>query len=143
MALITSIDIRADQAGFTLIELMIVVVVIAILGAIALPSYREHVIKTRRAAAGACLLEQAQIMERFYTTHMTYTGAPDPAGGCVNDIAEYYTLPAATVAGSGRGFSLEARPVSGKQDDAKCGTLTLDQTGTKGESGTGTVTDCW
>ena len=58
--------------GFTLIEVMITVAIIAVLTAIAYPSYESHVTKTRRAAAAGCLLERAQFMERFYTTNLSY-----------------------------------------------------------------------
>ena len=62
--------------GFSLIELMIVVLVLGVLMAIAYPSYEAHVTKTRRAVAASCALEAAQFMERFYTTNMSYL---DPA----------------------------------------------------------------
>ena len=63
-------------AGFNLIELMIVVAVIAIIASIALPAYNEHIRKTRRAAGGACAMAMAQQTERWYTTNLTYVGAP-------------------------------------------------------------------
>src|SRR5690606_9148183 len=66
------------QRGMTLIELLIAVAVIAILGAIATASYRQQVIKSRRAAGAACLQEAVQYMERYYTEHLTYSKADAP-----------------------------------------------------------------
>ena len=66
--------IRSAAAGFTLIELMIVVAVVAILAAIAVPSYQEQVRKSRRAQAKADLVEYAQMAERFFTVNNTYVG---------------------------------------------------------------------
>jgi type IV pilus assembly protein PilE len=58
--------------GFSLIELMIVVVIVAILGSIAYPSYLNQVTQFRRADAQAVLMEAAQFMERFYTENNRY-----------------------------------------------------------------------
>src|SRR3546814_6618030 len=56
---------KTQMRGFTLIELMVVVAIIAILASIAYPAYTDYIVKTRRSAGAACLLEQAQLMERY------------------------------------------------------------------------------
>lgn len=60
------------QRGFTLIELMIVVMVVAVLGSLAYPSYSEFVAKSRRAAMTATLMQGSQWIERFYTENFSY-----------------------------------------------------------------------
>ena len=128
--------------GFTLIEVMIVVMVISILSAIAYASYQRNVIESRRKAATGCLMEVGQFMERYYTTNLTYVNAATPGLQCRTDLAAFYTIGVGTPTATG--YALTATPV-GQQalKDTRCGTLGLTQTGAKTETGTGTVVDCW
>lgn len=64
------------SAGFTLIELMIVVIVIGILAAIAIPSYQQYVLRSHRAVAKADLAEYAQRAERYHSSNNRATPCP-------------------------------------------------------------------
>lgn len=150
---------RKDPRGFTLIELMIVVAVIAILAAIAYPSYQDSIRKSRRADAKAVLLQAAQWMERFYTENHRYD--QDRAGTAValpltkapiDNTTKYYDISlsanctgAATATATA--FTLSACPISTTdQSKDKCKTLTLTNAGVKGVSGVAlgvTADECW
>ena len=134
--------------GFTLIELMIAVAVVAILGAIAWPMWQDYIMRSHRTAAKACLLEQSQYMERFYTQNMSYATSRDgddvalPDGGCAAEQAEYYTFSIADV--DDTSYTLEAEPQGTQATrDTACGTLGVDQTGAKTKSGEADVSKCW
>tara|TARA_R110002072_G_scaffold48617_5_gene132887 strand:- start:636 stop:1088 length:453 start_codon:yes stop_codon:yes gene_type:complete len=71
----SSEHLRTRVRGFTLIELMIVIVIIAVLASVALPSYQNYVVRTNRTAAQADLLAAAQAMEKHYGINFTYAGA--------------------------------------------------------------------
>ena len=122
-------------AGFSLLELMIVVGIVAILASLAIAGYDYAMRKTRRAAAQGCLTEGAQRAERFYTTHMTYTGAPAPT--CSTDVSKYYAVRFAAGEPTNTTYLLEAVP-QGPQRKDSCGTLTLNDRTQKTPA-----TDCW
>lgn len=136
-----------NNRGFTLIELLVTMVIVAILAAVAVPSYLDSVRKGRRAEGRSAALLAAQAQERFFTSNNRYTTDLTVAGYKAysgSDLAHSaYTL---TVAAGGSGsintsFVVSAAPVA---SDAKCGTLVLDSYGNKTVSGgTGTPADCW
>lgn len=132
---------RKLEQGFTLIEAMIVVGIIAILSAIAYPSYTQFIARGHRADARATVLDAAQYMERQYSTQGAYQDAlparllvsPAGAGGA----QQRYTV---TVTTSVSAYTLSAAPIGADP----CGTLTLTNTGVKGRLGAGlSVAECW
>lgn len=136
--------------GFTLIEVMIVVVIISILAAISYPAYRSSVLKSHRVDARSSLLETAQILERCYTEFNAYnnvTCSIVDAGPVISKLSDaapltgsgYYTV--SSTALTATTFTIQAvATTKGKQnDDTRCTTFTLTHTAAQ----TATSTDCW
>lgn len=113
------------RTGFTLLELMIVVLVIAILAALAVASYEFAVLKTRRSAAQGCLAEAAQFMERFYTTNLSYSAATLPR--CSADVTPYYTVGFAAGEPTATTFKIEAIPQGSQGKEKNCGTMAVNE----------------
>lgn len=132
--------------GFTLIELMIVVAIVGILAAVALPSYRTYIERGDRASARAALLEAQQFMERYYATSNTFVGAVLPARfASVPAESPKYNIAVTTDAAKPNIFTLTATPINAVN---KCGNLTLEHTGKKDISVPTGATDseiaaCW
>jgi type IV pilus assembly protein PilE len=136
-------------AGFTLIELMIVVAVIGILAALAYPSYQCYVERSQRGSAVGVLLEGSQFMERFFTTNNGY--AVDVNGAAVvlpssftvspRDGAAKYNITLSNVTTTS--FRLNAAPVVASACTPQCGTLSIDQQQTRTVTGAGGVDACF
>ena len=141
-----AIDKRGASRGFTLIELMVVVAVVAILASIALPSYQESVRKSRRAQAKADLVEYAQLAERFRTVNNTYAGAAAtfPAAVSPREPGATARYNLAFEAAGPATFTLTATPADGGgQEVDRCGALSIDQAGRKGATGVAGFNECW
>jgi type IV pilus assembly protein PilE len=132
---------RRLSRGFTLIELMIVVAVVAILAAIALPNFNDSVRKSRRGQAKADMVELAQIYERFHTDNNTYVGASAKPGFPTQSPktgTARYSLSAPAPVETQSTFVITATPLDAQTKDA-CGTMTIDQAGRK----TPAIENCW
>jgi type IV pilus assembly protein PilE len=150
----------AAQSGITLIELMIVVAIIAIITAVAYPSYQDHIRKARRIEGKSALLRAMQLQERAYTANQTYQ----------TDLGPLFGLAAGAAVRSGEdpatgNYDLTAVPDPASGDDLRfsvliratprapfsdvdCGVLSLTTTGTRtadGVKGTASTTPgfCW
>ena len=155
-------EARRRQAGFSIVELMIVVAIIALLAGIGVPSYRDYVNKAKRTEGKAALTAAAARMERYYTqnncypssacgnptsadsaTALTNAGIPGFSGDTASKAAYNISLTVTPQA-----FTVTATPRA-PFTDPLCGNLTLANTGRKWTQSNGTSEDatrvegCW
>jgi type IV pilus assembly protein PilE len=162
-------SISRHSRGFTLIELMIVVAIIAIIAAVAVPSYRDSVWKGKRGEAKAALLKTLQAEERAYTANNAYTCYPSGTAPCTNapsgafpqfsgdNLANSrYTVAAVAGPVVSGGVTLCPSPNTALSQcvvatatvigaaDPICGTtLSMDTIGNKAPALTGATAACW
>ena len=131
------------SSGFTLLEVMIVCAIIAIMAAIAYPSYTNSIQKSRRSEATAALLGVASQMERWSTEKSTYATATLGTGGVFANHTEssYYNLSLTGLTATT--YTVRATP-AGAQVGDPCGTFTYNEQGIKDVTGgTWTKAQCW
>lgn len=130
---------KSGSAGFTLVELMIAVAILAIVAAVALPIYNQYSQRTYRAEAQADLMRCAQAMERFAAQNFTYTGAV-LANVCDPESVQQNRYNFALNVPNDNQFTITATPVAGGPMDGD-GMLTYDEAGLRGwdTSGNGAI----
>lgn len=143
---------RARQRGFTLIETLTVIVVLGVLVAIAIPSWQQHVLRTRRSSAKEMLLQVQIAQEKFFGRNARYAttaeiSRPEPAGLGLPALAANpdYQLSLATAA-DGLAFIATARATAAQTADTHCVTFTIDHVGMRtaaDAAGIDRSGDCW
>jgi type IV pilus assembly protein PilE len=114
----------------TLIELVVVVAIVAILGSIALTSYRSSVLRSNRAEAASALLKIQTAQEKYYLSKNTYTEDVVLLGGTENTERGLYTIDVA-VDDDGDGYTARATATGSQTADTDCAVLTIDETGNR------------
>lgn len=137
---------RREHAGFSLIELMAVLLITGILIAVATPSYQAHLRRGHRAEAASALLEAQHFMERHYSVYGRYLSSDGSAPALPTRLQQLpESAPARYVLGveaaTNTSYTLKAEPVGAMSGD-KCGVLSLTHTGIKG-SALPSPGDCW
>lgn len=126
--------------GFTLLEVMVTVAIIAILAGIAYPSYLSHVKSTKREEAKRTLVEAAQQMESYYAMHLGYASAATGTNldiySTTPDFDKIYTLTVVSISDSS--YKIKASP-KGPQAGDSCGALTITNTGVTSAE----IEGCW
>ncbi len=126
--------------GFNFIEMLITLIIIAILSAIAVPSYSSHITHANRIAAEVSLSKLATRLEQYNTKNNTYQNATLANLNIISP--KNYQLE--IVSATDTNFMIAAHPLNAQQkNDSQCATLTLDSQNEKGSTGSGTIEDCW
>lgn len=149
----------ATGHGFTFIEVVIVMAIVAILASVAYPSYQEHITRTRRAEAQAMLMQLMQQQERFFSqrnTYIAFNNASTDANAQAfrwfsgeSPLTSAYQISGAACPDDVISACIQLRAVPGGPNvntgfaDPRCGTLTLSSDGERGVTGTDTVARCW
>ena len=124
--------------GFSLIEILLVLLITAIIGTFALPTYQQYLVRAHRQAAAAELMQGALGMEQYYYKHHSYEGSSLQSLSLKNN--DNYTFELET---SLHAFTLSAQPTA-NTDDPTCGTLSINQSGQQTATGTAATTEaCW
>lgn len=138
--------------GFTLMEVLIALVVIAVLAAIAIPTWRNHLLRVRRAEARDALIALQAAQDRFFGRHARYATAAQlttPDGLALKNTSAQglYSITLDTSA-DGLGFLATARPFAreGQTADLRCASFSIDHVGqmrAADSNGTDRSADCW
>ena len=127
---------RGPNRGFTLIEMMITVAIVAILAMIAYPGYTAQLIKGRRSAAQAVLLDIAQREQQYLLDARSYTGTVAALNTTIPvNVSTYYTILITPAAGPPASFIAKATPIAGTAQASDV-VLTISDTGVKTPAGT-------
>ena len=146
---------KQHQRGVTLIELVVVMIIVGILAAVAIPSYRNYVLRSQRSDAKDALLVLATQEEKHYLQCNAYAATIAAATNCAAGELQgtatskngWYQLVAAAP-NPATGFSVTATAIAGQNQfqDTACRTFSVDQAGVRqadDSGGADNTAECW
>jgi type IV pilus assembly protein PilE len=133
--------------GFTLFELLVVLVLVGVIAAFAMPAYRRHVVRVNRSEAMTLLLQLQSAEEAHYLRHDAYTTSVEAAppaglGLSANSVSNKYAV-AVALATDGQSYIATASPVGSQSEDLECLAFSIDARGRRAVTGTADVQRCW
>ena len=148
----------SGMKGFSLMELMVAIVIIAIMAGIAMASYESSVLKSKRKAALSTLMTLASEQEEYFINNKSYattltnlgytnTGATadplyiDDNGNTSNSTNGSYKI--TFTAATANAFTLAAAPINQQTHDTQCGTISLMSSGAKSVTGSLDASSCF
>jgi len=143
---------RTISKGFTLIELMVAVAVVAILGTIAMVTYTKQIQKSRRTDARSAVLDLAGREEKLFSTTNAYSDKPVDLGyGIAGDVfpmnvgSNYYqvTVTIPVLPNPPISYTITATPINAQLKDTSCTSLSVDQLGSQTAIPAGNAAECW
>ena len=132
--------------GFTLIELMVVVTIIGVVAAIAYPNYTQYTLRSNRSAAQSFILGVANKQEQYILDARQYADTLGKLNVVTtpSEVSKNYDITITGVGIAPPAYTITATPKGTQASkDSLCGSLTINQAGAKGASGSGGVTHCW
>jgi type IV pilus assembly protein PilE len=149
-------------AGFSMIELVVAMVIVAILAAIAIPSYQNYVLQGHRTDAKSALLDLASLEERYFSTQNTYTTVPTNLGYTATGVpfpvgSGYYNITILSVVaavapttalpgGTPASYSITAAAIGNQVNDTQCASFTVTSGGQQtalNSGGADNSVTCW
>jgi type IV pilus assembly protein PilE len=144
---------RASSRGYTLIELLITIAIVAILASIANAAYTSQIQKSRRTDARSAVLDLAGREEKLFSTTNAYSQLPSDLGygagnwpvtvGSGYYQVRVYAPDTVTQGGAAGTYLVTATPVGQQAGDTTCTQLSVNQLGAQASQGTGTAATCW
>ena len=147
--LILKNPMNGRQRGVTLLELLAVICVVAILASVAVPTYRQYLIRAQRSEAKIALLQLQTAQEKFYMQNNSFTdniSDASPSGlGLTESTETGKYIISVDVEEDGQTYVATATPRAGggQTDDEKCASFTINQRGTRGVTGSSGTQACW
>jgi type IV pilus assembly protein PilE len=140
--------LASGMRGFSMVEIVVVIAIVGLLAGIAIPSYRNYILRAHRSEAIRVITSYRQALERCYSQNFTYVNVagncPAAAGAAINTPNNYYNITFPLL--NATQYRIVATAINTQTNDAPCATFTVDNAGAQTAAtagGADTTPTCW